>query len=270
MQSLPPAQGGEGLLPEYLSLSFFFAGDAPFCTPEQHKECAEPALGQYQGPSGMMGVGAAIETLEPFQVWEREIGKGEGERGWTGWHPGRDRRGRWRGGRREGWARELMLVMRVETQVRRERRQRGGDREGVSFGAAESTEECRGAGRDGERMDSGHRVGAKGAWRYLLAHTLEVIPKLSSLHCSLEPGEVRSGRGVRPSVHCSGTQGRQEHPHHRLCSWGFVGPPHFPPRETSSDGDHTNKLQPQSVTHSTRPPLQDLGNDLQARQAVGI
>lgn len=41
------------MLPEYLSLSFFFAGDAPFCTPEQHKECAEPALGQYQGPDGM-------------------------------------------------------------------------------------------------------------------------------------------------------------------------------------------------------------------------
>lgn len=24
------------------------AGDAPFCTPEQYKECAEPALGEYQ------------------------------------------------------------------------------------------------------------------------------------------------------------------------------------------------------------------------------
>ena len=67
------------MLPEYLSLSFFFAGDAPFCTPEQHKECAEPALGQYQGPSGMMGVGAAIETLEPFQVWEGDGVKGNRE-----------------------------------------------------------------------------------------------------------------------------------------------------------------------------------------------
>ena len=38
------------------------------------------------------------------------------------------------------------------------------------------------------------------------------------LHCSLEPAEVGSGRGVRPSVHSSGTQGRQEHPHHRLRS----------------------------------------------------
>lgn len=54
-----------------------------------------------------------------------------------------------------------MLVMRVETQLRRERRQRGGDREGVSFGGAESTEECRGAGRDGERMDSGDRWARK-------------------------------------------------------------------------------------------------------------
>lgn len=44
-----PQPGGEGLLPEYLSLCFSFAGDAPFCTPEQHKECAEPALGQYWG-----------------------------------------------------------------------------------------------------------------------------------------------------------------------------------------------------------------------------
>ena len=111
---------------------------------------------------------------------ERGVGKAEGERGWTGRHPCRDRRGRWRGGRRERWGWGQMLAMRVETQLRRERRQRGGDRGGVSFGAAESTEECRAAGRDGERMGSGHRVGAEGAWRYLLAHALEVIPKLSS------------------------------------------------------------------------------------------
>lgn len=55
MHSLPPAPEGEVLLPEYRSLCFFFVGDAPFCTPEQHKECAEPALGQYWGTNGMMG-----------------------------------------------------------------------------------------------------------------------------------------------------------------------------------------------------------------------
>lgn len=44
-----PQPRREMLLPEYLSLCLFFAGDAPFCTPEQHKECAEPALGQYWG-----------------------------------------------------------------------------------------------------------------------------------------------------------------------------------------------------------------------------
>ena len=50
-----------------------------------------------------------------------------------------------------------MAAMRLETQLRTERRQRGGDREGVSLGGAESTEECRAVGRDGERMDSGDR-----------------------------------------------------------------------------------------------------------------
>ncbi|OBS57380.1 hypothetical protein A6R68_11497 [Neotoma lepida] len=30
-------------------------GDAPFCTPEQHKECAEPALGQYWEQEGVGG-----------------------------------------------------------------------------------------------------------------------------------------------------------------------------------------------------------------------
>lgn len=53
------------LPPEYLSLCLFFAGDAPFCTPEQHKECAEPALGQYWGT---MEWEAELETSEVFWV----------------------------------------------------------------------------------------------------------------------------------------------------------------------------------------------------------
>lgn len=100
MHSPSPAQE---LLPEYLSLCLFFAGDAPFCTPEQHKECAEPALGQYWGTNGVGG-GAEIETSEAFWVWEkwgrRENGGG-GEADRTG-HC-RDSRGRWRGQRTEGW-----------------------------------------------------------------------------------------------------------------------------------------------------------------------
>ncbi|OXB69948.1 UNVERIFIED_CONTAM: hypothetical protein H355_012342 [Colinus virginianus] len=36
-------------------------GDAPFCTPEQYKECAEPALGEYQDVS----LGVTDRTLSP-------------------------------------------------------------------------------------------------------------------------------------------------------------------------------------------------------------
>lgn len=39
----------------FLPLLSFPVGDAPFCTPEQHKECAEPALGQYWGEQGEWG-----------------------------------------------------------------------------------------------------------------------------------------------------------------------------------------------------------------------
>lgn len=38
----------------FLCLLCFPVGDAPFCTPEQHKECAEPALGQYWGTEGVV------------------------------------------------------------------------------------------------------------------------------------------------------------------------------------------------------------------------
>lgn len=43
------------LLMVFLSLLSFPIGDAPFCTPEQHKECAEPALGQYWENRGRGG-----------------------------------------------------------------------------------------------------------------------------------------------------------------------------------------------------------------------
>lgn len=60
------------------SLCFFFAGDAPFCTPEQHKECAEPALGQYWGH---VGCGEVLREGSP--ACRRE----------AGWEGGWERRG---------------------------------------------------------------------------------------------------------------------------------------------------------------------------------
>ena len=115
MQSLPPAQGGEGLLPEYLSLSFFFAGDAPFCTPEQHKECAEPALGQYQGPDGMMGEGLRSRPGRTSgcsrEMGGRGVGKGERKEAGKGGIPAGTGEGDGEEEGEEGGGRELMQVV---------------------------------------------------------------------------------------------------------------------------------------------------------------
>lgn len=61
-----------------LSLLSFPVGDAPFCTPEQHKECAEPALGQYWENRGREG---EVETVrssggDTKSTMERGAGKG--------------------------------------------------------------------------------------------------------------------------------------------------------------------------------------------------
>lgn len=48
----------------------FPAGDAPFCTPEQYKECAEPALGEYQEMSlDVMGVPSWGDFQQPVSFW---------------------------------------------------------------------------------------------------------------------------------------------------------------------------------------------------------
>lgn len=36
---------------------FSFVGDAPYCTPEQYKECADPALGEHPRPGAFWGEG---------------------------------------------------------------------------------------------------------------------------------------------------------------------------------------------------------------------
>lgn len=71
-----------------LCLCFCFSGDAPFCTPEQHKECAEPALGQYWGrgriPSRCLRCGDPLPGGEKRDrgptAWTGEEDEEEGEK----------------------------------------------------------------------------------------------------------------------------------------------------------------------------------------------
>lgn len=66
----------------FLSLLSFPVGDAPFCTPEQHKECAEPALGQYWGNRGSGGEVEIVRSSggDTKSTMEKGAGKGQAQR----------------------------------------------------------------------------------------------------------------------------------------------------------------------------------------------
>lgn len=67
-----------------LSLFSFPVGDAPFCTPEQHKECAEPALGQYWENRGSGGEIVGSSGGDTKSAMEKVAGKGESQRSSAG------------------------------------------------------------------------------------------------------------------------------------------------------------------------------------------
>lgn len=134
-----PRRGGAAAC---VPLSVSFAGDAPFCTPEQHKECAEPALGQYWGTDGVM------ETLETSGCGRETEGKGD-------WRRVMEKEMERQRRKERGCRRELMPVSEDWAGHPGRRRCTGADR-GVHFrGNAESRGRQREA-RGGE-MDSGHQ-----------------------------------------------------------------------------------------------------------------